>query len=364
MKLETFFKVTKIKRPNFLTKCAFEVFQKIPDKFSIDKSNCECLFIGNFEPKKLNSSIFTIIEEMKSISVNDLMSLISHEYQEVIREASNPFRYLGKLQKLEFKGLIDIETDNENRIYIRISKDPTSNTTFQYKNLSFAQTPLNYNSRAEFVQHFQKCSKEDFKSKAESILPTIFSRAEQKSMKKYISLFLKEENISTQNNTVVRKGNSLYLQEHQFELYLKIKKALIFQLPINFKILTGYENIDIEDVLEYMVSHGIASGYRSLSSLSRMYLNNKFKSFLGDLIPEPSSTLVDDHKYFKIVFPKIFSIVNELGSIDFEQLVVKSKYFEPFEIRMILHEYSSCFSIRKVDEFEFISIANIQDPFD
>lgn len=364
MKLETFFSVTKIKRPNFLAKCAFESFQRVTERFSINKSDIECLFVGSFEPKKLHPLIFNIIDEMKSMEVNELMSLVSHEYREVIREASNPFRYLGKLQKLKSRGLIDIEADDQNRIYIRVHRDGTGSASSQYRNISLTQKPLSYNSRAEFVRHFKKCSKEDFKSEAESILPRIFSRAEQKLMKKYISLFLKEEKIPIQSNPSIRKRHSFSLKESQFELYLKIKKALIFHLPIDFRILTGHENVDVEDVLEYMVSHDIASGYRSISSLSRIYLNNKFKAFLGSLIPKSSSILVDDHRYFEVVFPRIFSIVEEHGSIDFEQLVIKSKYFEPFEIRKILQVHSDSFLIREVDGFEFISVSSMQDPFD
>lgn len=342
MNLNDYFNITRISHRNFLFKTIFDI--KIDNIPNIDK-----LFVGDISPKKINPLIYKKMDLLKDLKVYEFMNLIKSKYQEIIRESSNPFRYYPKLLKLEKRNKISIKLDDKNRIFIKINDiEPTTHI-----NLSAIPKYLNYNSRAEFVQHFyDENNRKNFKEEAEKILPKIFTRTERRSMKRYISLFLKEDS----NIKVPFKKERYVLKEDQADLYIKIKKALLYSQPIDFKLLEGYENIDIEDVLEYMTSMNILSGYRSLSTVNKLYINSKFKTYLGEL-PK------DQEDYIDYIYPKIYSIVSGIGSIDFDQIVIKAKYFEPFEIKEVIEKYKNNFEIKSVDGFEFISISGINDPF-
>lgn len=358
------FKITKMRRPNFLAKCAFEIFEKNPKRFKVEASNLQSLFEGDIEPKKLNVAIFDVIEELKDMKMGEFMSLISKSFQEALYEVCKPHKYIKKLQRLESKDLISVKIDDKERITIKINAEKLDSLEQIVKDTSILPTTLKYNSRVEFVQRIRHATRENFKEEAEKIIPTIFSRFEQKIIKKYIALFLRE-NESDIKYKKLPVSNFPILKESQHELYLLIKKALIFGIPLDFRILTGYENIDLEDVLEYMTQMELISRFRSISSLSKTYINTKFKAFLGINAENMEKSMpISNEVYFKVIYEKLYSIIKEADSIDFDNLVQKSKYFEPFEIRMFLKEYETVFSIQKIGDFEFIFLSGIPDPFD
>ncbi|KAM0680908.1 hypothetical protein GINT2_000690 [Glugoides intestinalis] len=364
MDIRCLFKITKIRRPNFVAKCAFEIFEKNPKRFNVDESALQNLFEGEIEPKKLNVAIFDVIEELEDMKTGEFISLISQPFQETLREACKPHRYLKKLQSLENKGLIELKIDEKERIGININNDKIRSLDLVAKDTSILPTTLKYNSRVEFIQRIRHSTRENFREEAEKIIANLFSRFEQKIIKNYISLFLKENegNIKDKKLPI---GNSPTLKETQHELYLLIKKALVFGVLIDFRILTGYENVDIEDVLEYMAYMELISGFRSISTLSKTYISIKFKAFLTintEIIDNPIP--ISNREYFELIYEKLYSIIKEAGSIDFDNLVQRSKYFEPFEIKMFLKEYENAFSIQKIGDFEFIFLSGVPDPFD
>lgn len=362
MPVRVFFRITKVKRLNFLAKCTFEIYNLRQDYFNRKGYMIDSLFEGDTEPYKLNSAVFTLIEDIRDMKMNEFTDLVSSTHKEILREVSKPHKYLKKLQKLATEELIDLEIDGENRIRFRLRNSNNMTEEDLSKLSAFSPVVLKYNSRVDFIHAMKNTTEETFEDVAEDALPRIFSRSEQKIMNKYINLFLKEYGKTSKIQNTRRR--SVSLKEPQQGLYFILKKAILFQTPIDFRILEGYENVDVEDVLEYMIKKDIVSGFRSLNSLTKTYLNKRFEAFLGDNTPAKSEVLVNDDEYFFAIKPKIYSIVEDSGSIDFDQLVSKSRFFEPFEIERLLEIFDFDFQVREIGGFRFISLKNISDPFE
>lgn len=358
MPIGVFFRITKVKRLNFLAKCAFEFYNSKKEYFDQKGYEIDSLFVGESEPRRLNPVIFSLIEDIKYMKMAEFIEAVSDANKETLRELSKPYKYLKKLQRLADEELIDIDVDDQVRIKFKLR-----DANVDVSNLGIL-TPvtLKYNSRVDFVHATKNTTEETFEAVAEDALLGIFSYSEQKMMNRYINQFLKDSGKSMKIRKTRMRSVSL-MDDHK-ELYLVLKKAVVFQTPIDPKMLEKYENFDIEDVLEYMLKKDVISGFRSLNTLSKTYLNKKFEVFLGESIPDRSNVLVSDDEYFSTIKPRIYSIIEESGSIDFDQLVAKSKFFEPFEIERLLDIFEGDFQIKKIGMFKFISVRNISDPFE
>lgn len=355
MGFSKFFKIARIRRPHFLFKCAFALSQAKPSEFT---ENISELFIGEKEPELVNEGIYKVIEEAGEMKMREVVSKLPLDAQEVIRTATNPFRYVRRLERLKDSGVIDVKIDEQGRVFGRVlsrrEEVPTACRT------AIVPWGLSYNRRVEFVEGLRNATREDFWEEAEVVIRRVFSRAEQQTIKKYINLFVKTRKLPEQRS--VKRKASAELREGNEFLYLQIKKILVSGARLDLSRISEGKSSDLEDVLHYMTNRRMISGYRSLASLQNVKMSSRFWNFMGDV--EDLKEETSDRAYFKTIFPKVYKVVQTHGSIDMERLVSKMRYFEEFEIEAVIEQFKGDFTRREVDDFIFITVSDMKDPFD
>lgn len=361
MPVSLFYQMTKIKKFLFKAKCAYEAYQNILAKMKVDlqttfkdqllELDVRSFYVDEPEPKRLSQGIIEIMNILDKSDLKGYISCLSEETQEYMREISKPLKFIKKLKGLQRKNLIEFNVDDTNRIFIEIHQDPKY---LESRSMNYQPKDACYNTRALFVNLMRNSNLETFFEDSENVIIHNFSQADQKLLRESLKGFSKESDLA-QN----QKDSNLSVDS--IKIYLDIKKMLIFQIPISFDVLSAYEHSDIIDVLRYMSKKEIISGFRSSSSLQNIVINSKFKSYVSERTMEE---LPSDSEYFKEIFPKIVNIISSAGSIDFDQILFKSKFLEDFELHMFFKCFPDEFNIKNVDGFLFISMADVQDPFE
>lgn len=347
MTVGTFYKIIKIRKPLLKAKCAFKLFsQGIPGLSGLEINS---FYIEESDPKRISEGVFEAMKIIDELDLKSYITLLPEEFQESLRELSKPMKFIKKLEALKSKNLINLKIDEFNRISVNV-------LTNEKGEIEISQEFLNYNTRAKFVNLMRKSSEETFASEAKAVVGSNFNRNDQRLLNEAIKKF----NKGPKEDKIIKKVDESLPECHR-RVYLDIKKAIVFQLPVNFNTLAGHDHSDVLDTLEYMAKKELIMGFRSVSSIRNTVINSKFKAYLAE---EKVEHLPSDLTYFKAVFPKVENIVSTAGSTDFEQILLKSKFFEDFELKLFFESFSDDFIIKDVDGFKFISMASVQDPFE
>lgn len=362
MSVGCFYKTVKIRTLNFRARCTFEIFKARPSFFS--SVNIKELFVGTEEPRKLSPDIFLMQDELRDVKMECYVKMLPDSLQDSIREFAKPNRFVKGLRLLVQQNLIGLNVNPDGRIFFKIvehdSKDRESSSLHTGSApIIFWKRNLDYNKRCEFLQKMRNATESNFMELAEEVASENFSKSDQRLIHKHVCVFAKIK---------YSKGNEKFEVGHVFtkeqqDLYLLIKKAVVFQLKLNLASLAGPENVDIEDLLDYMNKKEIITGFKTANIVSSISIHLRFRTFLGDDFPDPGRVAVTDEQYLDIFFNKVVLAVRECGSIDFDALLSRIKFLEDFELGRILELKSDVLKRTIVDGFVFISLANLSDPF-
>lgn len=351
-----FYKLIKIKKFLFKAKCAYEICNNIHShltektKEKLSYLETKEMYVDELEPKRLTEGILKAIEILDEVDFKSYIDSLSDTLQEYLREVSKPLKFMKKLKALQKKSLIEIQIDDANRIFVTVIKD---SKYLEKKNSLLFPIQNTYNIRAQYINLMKHSTLETFSKDSEEVIDNNFDRSEQRVLYDSLKEFYRDYKASEQ------ESNTLSI-EYQ-KIYLTIKKMLVFQIPIAFEKLKDYDHSDVIDTLKYMSRNEIISGFRSKSSFDNIIINSKFKNYVSetkyDEVPE-------DIVYFTELYPKILNIVSSAGSIDFDQIIFKSKFLEAFELQMFFKTFPDDFNIKSVDGFLFVSMATIHDPFE
>lgn len=358
MSVECFYKTVKIRSLNFRARCAFEITKRrlLPDM------NAEELFVGTEEPRVLNPRIFLVQDKVESMVMGHYIQMLPDSLQDAIREFAKPNRFVRKLVLLEKEGLIRLKVLQDETILFKVvSLDSAVQEDMGglAGGVLFRRCNLNYNKRCEFLHRMRDVTENNIMDVTkQAVSKGGFTRSDQRQIYKYTCIFAK---IKCPKRRQEDTAHPVVTKEQQ-DLYLLIKKAVVFQWNLDLSDLKMPASTDIEDILDYMSKEEIIAGFKTSSIVSSITIHPKFRTFLGEDFPEPCKKATDD-QYIELFSVKAISAVKECGSVDFDALLSRLKFLEGFELSRILEQKSDTLERNVIDGFVFVSLANLEDPF-
>lgn len=378
MKVESFYKIIKIRNLNFRVKCTYEILKTKKECFKNIKLSCNNLYMDGEEPRKINTDFYATEKELDNLDLKQYLDYLPAELQDILREYTKPMRFKKRLELLAGQNLIYLNITDDNRILYKLIRNSMTNE-FKNKleesisgsktaddmnnniqNLNYFKKELSYNQRCHFIHLMKNTCENNFLECAKEIISTHFGKCYHASLNEYCYHFMK---LKPKKCTFETACISSITSDDHKKAYTHIKKLVIFT-PLDILEISDFERNVVEEVLDYMAREDIVLGYKPRNKAMRISIHPRFRDFLGDteIIQEVSS--IDDIKYYNLFFNKIKNIVYDCGSVDFDELLRKIKYLEPFELSKFLELNKEYFVQKEFDGFFFISIANLCDPFE
>lgn len=381
MSVKKFYDIIKVRALNFRAKCSFELYKGHPEYWADAEQACDNMYLEEEEPRRIDSRVFKLQEKVDTLSLNEYIEMLPPAYQNSLREFAKPMKFLKLLKTLAVQNMIELEITADNRILycIRNGTEPEDSADLRSNDLKaddlkdnlknnledkdahsliFVKKTLNYNIICQFLHLVKDSSPENFLEKAETAIVNNFGSPLKDLLHKACCGFLK---ISSEKRFKPETYGISSIPERK--VYLIIKKAVIFRNTLDFSSIEESDHVSIERILEHMNANDIITGYRQSYSFLNISISQKLKDFLGDNLPFPGQLSVSDEEYYEVFASIVYKLVKAHGSVDFDALLSKIRFLEAFELEALLEMKKDVFNKKMFEEFVFISLVNVEDPF-
>jgi len=363
MSVKKFYDIIKVRTLNLRARCSFELYKAYLGFWPEDAQRFDNMYLDEDEPRRIDNRVFKLQEKVDTLCLGEYIEMLPPAYQNSLREFAKPMKFLNVLKALAAKNMIDLEITADNRILycVRNGTGPEESANLEDKNahnLLFVKKTLTYNIVCQFLHLVKDSSQENFLEKAETAILNNFGSPLQDLLYKACCGFLKvspEKRFKPKSYDV---SSSL-----DRKVYLMIKKAVIFRNILDFSSIEESDHVSIERILEHMNDNDIITGYRQSYSFLNISISQKLKDFLGDHLPSPGQSNVSDEEYYEIFASIVYKLVKTHGSVDFDTLLSKIRFLEAFELEALLEMKKDVFNKKTFEEFVFISLVNVEDPF-
>lgn len=347
--VESFFKISKIKTLNLRSSCDYDIYMSHPEIFNN-------IHIGEYystldEPRLINERIYDLKMYLNSMKLVDYVNLIkSPVLKASLEEYIQQRRFLYILKELvQDKVLNYTDIDGVISIYFNDPIEQSDIRTYFY----YYKDYLNYNKRCLFLRKAANSNLDDFFQSSKQIIKDNFNETDQNLITRMYRCYLRLPKEPNNDVSILEE----IVTESQKYLYSIIKDSLFRNQNLDFSKIPEYLDVSIEQIFDYMRRRDIIAGYSYKNTYSKMFSTKDFQAFIN------SDGSMNAEYYYDFCYNKIYSLIKNKGSVDIEKILMSLKYFEKFEIMNVLNVYKNEFVLRGVDDFIFVSLSNLPDPF-
>ena len=377
IKVKEFYEINKIYASNIKLAISLEIFNRFPNKFShlnIPINPIRSIYSSKLENIKISEDVKKISNELDNYKVSEYVDMIGNRYKSTFVPKLNPLSYLHILEALKENGFLSYTINSNNTIQIDLNhdnkelndnKDFTSILNVKMENLigiTKEQTYIPYEEREALFRKIYNFNEEELYEQSKTIIEDLYEGRLKMLLINKLSIFASAiKSNDKKKNTTDKK--SFILNERNTNLYLKVKKGLVTDGLLTIEIFSGYSDLEIASVLNYMSDKLIITGFTSASRVLNVKIHPKFWLYCNENIDFCYKYSYITDYYYRIFFYRVYKTIKNNGSADIDLLLEKVKFAEKFELLTFFDIYQDTFKVTNFDGFLIETIKEVSNPF-